>query len=68
MNSLQIISRENEFKLKVNGAEIDHVTGYEIKQTATNWAAHVALEFEVDGNVDFEVDGNVDIDLSADHS
>ena len=57
MNSLQIISRENEFKLKVNGAEIDHVTGYEIKQTATNWAAHVALEFEVDGNVD--------IDLSA---
>lgn len=60
MNSLQIISRENEFKLKVNGAEIDHVTGYEIKQTATNWAAHVALEFEVDGNVD--------IDLSADHS
>ena len=60
MNNLQIISRENEFKLKVNGAEIDHVTGYEIKQTATNWAAHVALEFEVDGNVD--------IDLSADHS
>ena len=60
MNSLQIISRENEFKLKVNGAEIDHVTGYEIKQTATNWPAHVALEFEVDGNVD--------IDLSADHS
>mgnify|MGYP005797190311 FL=1 len=60
MNSLQIISRENEFKLKVNGAEIDHVTGYEIKQTATNWAAHVALEFEVDGNID--------IDLSADHS
>lgn len=60
MNSLQIISRENEFKLKVNGAEIDHVTGYEIKQTATNWAAHVALEFELDGNVD--------IDLSADHS
>ena len=60
MNSLQIISHENEFKLKVNGAEIDHVTGYEIKQTATNWAAHVPLEFEVDGNVD--------IDLSADHS
>lgn len=60
MNNLQIISRENEFKLKVNGAEIDHVTGYEIKQTATNWAAHVALEFEVDGNID--------IDLSADHS
>lgn len=60
MNSLQIISRENEFKLKVNGAEIDHVTSYEIKQTATNWAAHVALEFEVDGNID--------IDLSADHS
>ena len=60
MNSLQIISRENEFKLKVNGAEIDHATGYEITQTATNWAAHVALEFEVDGNVD--------IDLSADHS
>ena len=60
MNSLQIISRENEFKLKVNGAEIDHVTGYEIKQTATNWAAHVALEFEVDGNID--------IDLSANHS
>ena len=60
MNSLQIISRENEFKLKVNGAEIDHVTGYEINQTATNWAAHVALEFEVDGNID--------IDLSADHS
>lgn len=60
MNSLQIISRENEFKLKVNGAEIDHVTGYEIKQTATNWAAHVALEFEVDGNIA--------IDLSADHS
>lgn len=60
MNSLQIISRENEFKLKVNGAEIDHVTGYEIKQTATNWAAHIALEFEVDGNID--------IDLSADHS
>lgn len=60
MNSLQIISRENEFKLKVNGAEIDHVTGYEIKQTATNWAAHVALEFEVDGSID--------IDLSADHS
>ena len=60
MNSLQIISRENEFKLKVNGAEIDHITGYEIKQTATNWAAHVALEFELDGNID--------IDLSADHS
>lgn len=60
MNSLQIIARENEFTLKVNGAEIDHVTGYEIKQTATNWSAHVMLEFEVDGNID--------IDISSDHT
>lgn len=55
MNSLQIISRENEFKLKVNGAEIDHVTSYEIKQTATDWTAHVTLEFDVGGNIDVDI-------------
>ena len=60
MNNLQIVSSEKEFKFKVNGAEIEHITGYEIRHTATSWSAHVKLEFEVDGRID--------VDLSTDNS
>ena len=55
MNHLQIISRPDSFQFKINGAEIDHITGYEIRQAALDWSAKVKLEFEVAGDVDIDI-------------